>query len=84
MYSISSLVALAEQSLMLALVLSLPVVASAAIASFLVSVLQALTQIQDSTLAHLPRLLAVAAALALSAPWLGARIVALGLRVLGG
>ena len=35
---------------------------------------QAATQIQDPTVAHLPRLLAVVAALVILAPWMGREV----------
>jgi flagellar biosynthetic protein FliQ len=43
----------------------------AAIVGLVVAAFQAASQIQDPTLAHLPRLLAVIAALALLGPWMG-------------
>ena len=56
---------------MLALSLSLPIVAVAALVGFVVAAFQAATQIQDPTVAHLPRLLAVVAVLVVLAPWMG-------------
>jgi flagellar biosynthetic protein FliQ len=64
----------ARNALLLALALSLPVVAVAALVGFVVATLQAATQIQDSTVSHLPRLLAVVAALAVLGPWMGREI----------
>jgi type III secretion HrpO family protein len=61
----------AEQALLLVVAVSLPVLAVAAVIGLLVAALQAATQIQDPTLAHLPRLLAVIAALAILGPWMG-------------
>jgi type III secretory pathway component EscS len=58
----------------LSLLVSLPVVALAALVGLIVAVLQAATQVQDVTLAHLPRLVVVALALALLAPWMGSQI----------
>jgi flagellar biosynthesis protein FliQ len=60
------------------------VVAVAAVVGLLVAVLQAMTQVQDFTLAHLPRLLFVAITLALVGPWMGAEIASFAVRVLGG
>ena len=45
---------------------------------------QAATQVQDITLAHLPRLLAVALALVLLGPWMGAQIADFASRLLVG
>lgn len=61
---------------MLAIAVSLPIVAVAAIVGLLVAAIQAASQIQDPTIAHLPRLLAVAAALAVAGPWMGHQVAA--------
>ena len=61
----------AQQALFLVLAVSLPVLAVAALVGLVVAAFQAASQIQDPTLAHLPRLLAVIAALALLGPWMG-------------
>ena len=56
---------------MLVVALSLPAVAVAALVGLLVAAVQAASQIQDPTVAHLPRFIAVVAALALVGPWMG-------------
>jgi type III secretory pathway component EscS len=61
----------AQQALLLSVVASLPVLAVGAVVGFLVAAFQAASQIQDPTLAHLPRLVAVAAGLAILGPWMG-------------
>lgn len=67
----STLVHCAQQALLLVVAVSLPVLGIAALVGFVVTALQAASQIQDPTLSHLPRLLAVTAALALLGPWMG-------------
>ena len=67
----STLVHGAQQALLLVVAVSLPVLAVAAVVGFVVAAFQAASQIQDPTIAHLPRLLAVAAALAVLGPWMG-------------
>jgi type III secretion HrpO family protein len=74
----------AQQALLLAVAVSLPVVAIAAVVGLFVAVLQAATQIQDYTLAHLPRLLAVAVGLVLLGPWMGGQIAAFATQVFQG
>lgn len=74
------LTTLAQEALLLALSLSLPVVGIAAVIGLLVAGLQAATQIQDATIAHLPRLVVVTVALALAAPWMGSQIAAFAAR----
>jgi flagellar biosynthetic protein FliQ len=64
----------AREALLLALTLSLPIVGVAAVVGALVAAFQAASQIQDPTLAHLPRLLAVVAALVVVGPWIGHQI----------
>jgi type III secretion HrpO family protein len=66
----------AQQALWLVLAVSLPALGVAAIVGLLVAALQAASQIQDPTLAHLPRLLAVVVALALLGPWMGHEVAA--------
>jgi flagellar biosynthesis protein FliQ len=60
------------------------VVGAAAIIGLAVAVFQAATQVQDITLAHLPRLVVVAVALAIAGPWMGAQIAAFATRVFAG
>ena len=72
----------ARQALVLSALVSLPVIAVAAIVGLLVAALQAATQIQDPTIAHLPRVVAVTATLALLGPWMGVQIAAFAERVL--
>jgi type III secretion HrpO family protein len=74
--SLAELTTLAESALALSIALSLPVVGIAAIVGLLVAALQAMTQLQDSTIAHLPRLIAVAVVLAVTAPWMGSELAA--------
>jgi flagellar biosynthetic protein FliQ len=72
----STLVHGAQQALLLVVAVSLPVLAVAAIVGFVVAAFQAASQIQDPTIAHLPRLIAVVAALAILGPWMGHQVAA--------
>jgi flagellar biosynthesis protein FliQ len=78
----ADLAAQAQEALLLSVAISLPVVAVAAMVGLVIAVLQAATQIQDITLSHLPRFLAVAGALALLGPWMGGQIAIFAARVL--
>ena len=80
----ATLVHAAQQALMLAAAVSLPVLLVAAAVGLLVAALQAASQVQDPTLAHLPRLLAVVAALALLGPWMGREIATLAAHLFAG
>jgi flagellar biosynthetic protein FliQ len=72
----STLVHGAQHALLLVVAVTLPVLGVAAVVGFVVAALQAASQIQDPTLSHLPRLLAVAAALAILGPWMGHEVAA--------
>lgn len=76
--------ALVREALILATALSLPIVAVAAIVGLFVSALQSATSLQDAALAHLPKLIAVAVATALAAPWMARTLVAFAARSFGG
>lgn len=74
----------AEHALVLTVLLSLPTVGVAALVSLVMAIFQAATQVNDMTIAHLPRFVAVAVTLALSAAWMGSEIVTFATRVFGG
>ena len=80
-----NLVGLCQQAMTLALALALPVLVVAAVSGVVMAVMQAATQIQDPTLSHLPRLIAVSVAIAVYGPWIGRHLAAFALRCfLGG
>lgn len=62
---------LAERALWLGVLLSAPVVGVAAIVGLVMAMFQAATQINDATLAHAPRFVAVVFVLALTGKFLG-------------
>lgn len=84
MQSVEGLTQLAQEALILSLLVSLPVVGLAALIGLFVAIFQAATQVQDITLAHLPRLVVVAVGLAVLGPWMGAQIAGFATRVLVG
>ncbi len=84
MPNVANLVGNAQEALLLAVAVSLPVVGAAAIIGLAVAVMQAATQVQDVTLAHLPRLVVVAVVLAIVGPWMGVQIAAFAARVFVG
>jgi type III secretion HrpO family protein len=77
----ATLVQYAQESLLLVVALSLPIVGIAAIVGLLVAAFQAASQIQDPTIAHLPRFLAVAVALIALGPWIGREVGSFAERV---
>ena len=82
MTSLGDLAGLGESALLLALLVSLPVVGVAALVGLVVAAFQAATQLQDPTIAHLPRLVAVALALVVLGPWMGSEIAGFALEAL--
>jgi len=78
----ASLVEHAQNALMLSIAVVLPVLGVAALVGLIVAAFQAASQIQDPTIAHLPRLLAVVAALVVVGPWMGSQIGAFAERML--
>jgi flagellar biosynthetic protein FliQ len=65
----SLVVDLARNAIMLALLISGPMLIVALLVGLTVSVLQAVTQIQEQTLAFVPKLIAVSAVFLLALPW---------------
>ena len=66
---------LAGEALQLSLLLAAPSLISAALVGLVAGVLQGATQIQDPSLGFVPKLLAVALALALFGPVMGEQLV---------
>ena len=63
-----------REALLVALLVSAPPLAAALAVGAVTGVLQAATQVQEPTIGVVPRLVAVLVALALAAPWIGARV----------
>ncbi len=78
---VSDLVEIASEGLLLALLSTLPVLGAALAASLISAALQALTRISEPALTYVPRIIAVALAVVVSAPWIGDRIAGFAVRV---
>jgi flagellar biosynthesis protein FliQ len=70
-----ALVALGQEAVLVVLLLSAPPLLAALAVGLVTGVLQAATQVQDASLAVVPRLAAVLAALGVAGPWIGGRLV---------
>ena len=70
------LVYLVQEALILVLLLSAPPVLASFIVGIATSAFQATTQLQDTSIGAVPRLIAVYGSLAVTAPWIGAQVVA--------
>ncbi|WP_263079335.1 type III secretion system export apparatus subunit SctS [Endozoicomonas sp. Mp262] len=68
-----------EQALVLILLLSMPPIAVAAIVGTLVSLVQALTQVQEQTLGFVVKLVTVSITLLVTARWLGTELFSFAL-----
>ena len=64
----------AQHALILSVLVVLPVLLIGAIVGVVVAAFQAASQIQDMTIAHLPRLIVIAVALVALGPWMGRHI----------
>lgn len=71
----SELTRLTAEVLYLTLLVSAPVLLASLGVGLFVGVLQATTQVQEQTLAFVPKLVAVALALVLFGAWMGAEVV---------
>lgn len=61
---------LARHALLMALTLAAPMLMVALVVGLLISVIQAVTQIQEQTLAFVPKLIAVASVALIGLPWM--------------
>ena len=71
----STILDLTQQALVLVLLLSLPIVLTAALVGLAVAILQAVTQVQDSNIGIAVRLIAVMVALVVLSGWLGGEVL---------
>jgi flagellar biosynthesis protein FliQ len=69
------IIRLAENSFYLILVVSAPILGIALLVGLLISVFQAATQIQEQTLAFVPKIIAVLVGLVIFGPWMLTHLV---------
>lgn len=69
-------VAIAKQTLFLALILTGPPVLTAMLVGLTISILQATTQVQEQTLTFVPKLVGIITILAIAGPWMLAQLIA--------
>lgn len=69
------IIALAKQALFVSLVITAPPVIIALIVGLVISIVQATTQIQESTLTFVPKLVAVVVTLAIAGPWMMVQLI---------
>ncbi len=71
----AELTRLTAQALTLVLMLSLPALAVSLVVGLVMGVVQTMTQIQEQTLAFVPKLIAVGLALVIGGSWMGGEMV---------
>jgi flagellar biosynthetic protein FliQ len=77
-------ISLAMQAMSLALKIGLPLLLAGLIVGLLVSIFQAVTQIQEMTLAFIPKILATGLVLVVAGPWMLGQIVTYTEQLYGG
>lgn len=70
----SLLLGVAREALVLMVLASLPPIGASLLVGFLMSLVQATTQLQESTLSVVPKLCAAVLALVIAGPWIGAQL----------
>ncbi len=78
-----SVIDLGREAMMLTLTLAGPILIVALLIGTAVGFFQAVTQIQDSTISLVPKILAVFIALAISLPWMMERMLEFSQRMFG-
>jgi flagellar biosynthetic protein FliQ len=70
----SLLLGLAREALLLMVMASAPPIGASLVVGFVMSLVQATTQLQESTLSVVPKLCAAVLALVIAGPWIGAQL----------
>jgi len=70
----SNILVLAREALLLMVLASLPPIAASLVVGFFMSLVQATTQLQESTLSVVPKLCAAVLALVVAGPWIAGQI----------
>ena len=70
----SVILGLAREALLLMVLASAPPILSSLVVGFAMSLVQATTQIQESTLSVVPKLCAAVLSLVIAGPWIGAQL----------
>ena len=82
--SLDQATGLIQNSLILALIIAAPMLVIGLVVGVLVSLFQAVTQIQEQTLTFVPKITAMIAASILLMPWIGQRLIAYAVMMFGG
>jgi len=74
---------LGRDAIFLTLIISAPMLVLGLIVGVLISILQAVTQVQEMTLTFIPKILAVAVALLIFLPWIINRLITFTIQLYG-
>jgi flagellar biosynthesis protein FliQ len=66
---------LSREAIVIATLISAPVLVAGMLVGLIIGLIQALTQIQEQTVAFVPKLIAMVVALGLSLPWVLTRLI---------
>ena len=72
-----------KEALWMASILAMPVLAAGMLVGVLISIFQAVTQIQDQSISFVPKLVISAAAIIAFGPWMLEKIVSFATHILG-
>lgn len=76
------LLGMTREALLLMVLASLPPIGASLVVGFLMSLIQATTQLQESTLSVVPKLCAAVLALMVAGPWIGAQLARFTIQLL--
>jgi flagellar biosynthetic protein FliQ len=76
--------ALVREALMLTLLISSPILGIGLLVGLVISLLQAVTQVQEQTLAFVPKIIAMVLVAVLLIGWMGSQMSAFAERMFGG
>jgi flagellar biosynthesis protein FliQ len=74
---------IAKEGLYIAFIMALPVLVAGMVIGVLISVFQAVTQIQDQSISFVPKIIASFAALVIAGPWMIDKILNYTIKILG-
>lgn len=80
----SSAIDLARQAVTLTLLVSMPVLVVGMAVGLVISILQAVTQVQEQTLSFVPKIVAMLFTAALTAPWVTQKVMEFSQEMFGG
>ena len=77
-------IAIVREALMTALLVSAPILGAGLVVGLLISLMQAVTQVQEQTLAFVPKIVAMILVSALLLGWIGMQVGGFATRMFGG